>query len=207
MQNTFYFLIHAETKPDTNQPISNWALSEKGITDSQALAKNHPFGFIDSIIISEERKAFQTLMLFRKDIMQPNLEQPEFTKYASLNELDRDPTGYLEKTPYEEAVKSALTSLGEPYKNDIGEWETAKNALTRFSKCIRDIDKETEDQRILVIGHAYTMNLYFARRLNELGNVYDRLQTNGPLDYGIVGKERATPGKHSVITDIAKTRG
>ncbi|MAH07403.1 hypothetical protein CMI38_04095 [Candidatus Pacearchaeota archaeon] len=195
MQNTFYFLRHAETEPDVSKPISNWALSEKGITDSQALAKNHPFGSIDSIIISEERKALQTMIS-----ISPKLGHQNVTKYASLNELDRDLTGYLEKTPYEKAVKSALTNLDEPYKNDIGEWETARDALTRFSKCIDNIDKETEGKRILMIGHAYTINLYFASRLGKLNEVCDRLQTNGPLDWGMVGKNR-------VLIDIAKTKG
>jgi broad specificity phosphatase PhoE len=69
--------------------------------------------------------------------------------------------------------------------------------LDRFSKKIEELDKKYENKKILVVGHGFTINLYFAKLLSVLDEVYDRFNTNDYADWGIVENKK-------VIRDIAK---
>lgn len=187
MNNTFYFLRHEETKRDSIIPISQWVLSEKGQEQAKILAQQKMFDDIKIICSSTEKKAYQTAKpiadKFKKEVI----------KIDEIGELNRDNGGFMEPEEYEQAVKYCLENLNKSVSN----WETATHALERFSNKIEEIDKQYENEKILVVGHGFTLNLYFAKLLDALDTVYERFNTNNYGDWGIV-KE----GK--VIKDIAK---
>ncbi|MBU0530347.1 MAG: histidine phosphatase family protein, partial [Nanoarchaeota archaeon] len=60
MNNKIFFLRHAETKVDSDTPISKWVLTEEGAKQAEELAKSDVFDEIDIIISSDEDKAFLT---------------------------------------------------------------------------------------------------------------------------------------------------
>ena len=176
MNNTFYFLRHGETKKDSNIPISKWLLSDKGEQQSRKVAQEDVFKNIDIIFSSTEKKAYQTAKpiadKLRKEIIQ--LEE--------IGELNRDKGGFMEPQEYEESVKYCFENLDKSMNN----WETAVHALDRFSRKIEELNKQYENKKILIVGHGFTINLYFARLLNNLDQIYKRFYTNDYIDWGAI---------------------
>lgn len=185
MNNTFIFLRHAETQIDKATPISKWGLTEKGITTANKLAKQKMFDHVDVVITSEEQKASNTAKPITHRIQKTIIQCKE------LNELDRDKGKVMEKNEYEKTVEYALT---HPKESKHG-WEPASNALQRFEKKVAQIDAAYENKTILIVGHAYTINLYFAKLQNKLDRVHERLQTNTFCSWGIIKNQK-------VIKDI-----
>ncbi|KKS01324.1 MAG: hypothetical protein UU53_C0014G0011 [Candidatus Curtissbacteria bacterium GW2011_GWC2_41_21] len=99
----------------------------------------------------------------------------------------------MEPYKYEESVKACLENLD----NSVDSWETAAHALNRFSAKIDELDRNYEAKKILVVGHGFTINLYFAKLLGVLDEVYKRFSTNSYADWGVVKND-------AVLKDIAK---
>lgn len=187
MNNTFYFLRHGQTKRDENKPISKWVLSELGEEQARNLTHEDIFKDIDLIFSSTEEKAYQTAKFIADELGK------EITQIEEISELNRDKGGFMEPEKYEESVKYCLEHLDESINN----WEIANHALERFFRKIEELDKQYKNKRILIIGHAFTINLYFAKLLNLLDKAYERFNTNNYADWGVI-KNR------EVIKDIAK---
>ncbi len=187
MNNTFYFLCHGQTKKDHDMPISKWVLSGNGVEQAKKLTQEGIFNNIDIIFSSTEEKANQTAkpiaVALGKEIRQIN----------EIRELNRDKGGFMDADEYKYAVKHCLENQDESLHN----WETATHALDRFSRKIKDLDQEYENKKILIVGHSFTINLYFAKLLGVLNKVYERFNTNEYADWGIVKNEE-------VVKDIAK---
>lgn len=186
MNNTFYFLRHGATQRDNNVPISQWNLSEKGEKEAKFLAEQDFFDEINIILSSSEQKAYQTAKPIADKL------KKEITQVKEISELNRDKGGFMEPEKYEELVKYSLKHLDESVHN----WETAIHALERFTKKIEEIDNQYENKKILVVGHGFTINLYFAKLLGDLNNVYKRFETNNYCDWGTIRNKK-------VIKDIA----
>lgn len=186
MSNTFYFLRHGHTKVDKALSVSQWVLSDRGEEQAKKLAQEEVFKGIDIIISSTEKKAYQTAKpiadALGKEIMQ----------VEEICELDRDKGEFVGPEEYEERVKLCLEHPDESIHN----WETANHALERFSKKVSELDKKYENKKILIVGHGFTINLYFAKLLGILDQGYERLGTNDFADWGIIKNRK-------VVKDIA----
>lgn len=187
MNNTFYLLRHGETKVDGNVPVSRWVLTEKGENQAKQRAEEGIFDEVELIFSSAEEKAYQTAKPIAEKLKKP-IERVE-----ELNELDRDKGAFMEADDYEKAVEECLKNPSEPINN----WETASNALERFAKKIDELDRKYENKIILIVGHGFTINSYFAKLTDALDRVYERLATNDFADWGIIKN-------HKVVRDIAK---
>lgn len=186
MNSTFYFLRHAETKVDKNTPISKWILSEKGKEQARQLAEGGSFDDVDIVCSSAEQKAYQTAKLIAEKLGKA------VTRLAEINELDRDAREFLGPDDYEEKVEYCLKHPSE----SVNSWETVEHALERFEKKIDELDRQYENKKILVVGHGFTINLYFAKLLGVLDGVYERLNKNNFGDWGVVKNQK-------VVKDIA----
>ncbi len=186
MNNTFYFLRHGHTKLDPETPVSRWVLSDKGHRQAKKALDSGAFSDVDVCICSGEVKAFQTI----KPIA--DFLGLEVTRYDELSELNRDASGFMDPVPYEEAVAACLQDRDVSV---IG-WEKANDALARFTKKVAEIDQVYEGKSILIAGHAYTINMYFASLLGQMHRVFERLHTNDFCSWGVVKN-----GK--VVKDIA----
>ncbi|MCL5438975.1 MAG: phosphoglycerate mutase family protein [Patescibacteria group bacterium] len=188
MNNTFYFLRHGQTKKDSNIPISKWILSDKGESQAKKLAKEGVFNNAEIIFSSTEEKAYQTAKPIADKLGK------EIIQLEEISELNRDKGGFMEPETYEDSVKDCLQHLDKSINN----WETANQALERFSRKIEEVDKEYDDKKILVVGHGFTINLYFAKLLGILDTAYERFRANDYADWGIVKN-------YQVVKDIAKS--
>ena len=186
MNNTFYFLRHGETEKDLNVLISQWKLSEKGEEQARKLADENTFSEVDIVIASTEEKAYQTAKPIADKLKR------EIIRIEEISELNRDKGGFMGAENYEKTLKYCLENLDKSLHN----WETAEHALERFSKKIEQIDKEYENKKILVVGHGFIINLYFAKLLNALSIVHERFNTNEYADWGVIKNGQ-------VIKDIA----
>lgn len=187
MNNTFYFLRHGETKVDRIVPVSRWVLTEKGENQAKQRAEEGIFDEVELIFSSHEEKAYQTAKPIAEKLKKP-IERVE-----ELNELDRDKGAFMEAEDYEKAIEDCLKHQSESVNN----WETATHALERFEKKINELEKENENKKILVVGHGFTINSYFAKLTDALDRVYERLATNDFADWGIIKNQK-------VVRDIAK---
>lgn len=187
MNNTFYFLRHGETKVDKNAPISRWVLSEKGAAQAKQLATEGVFKDVDLIFSSTEDKAFKTALPIAESLGK------EAVRLSEIVELNRDSGIFMGADKYEKTIKQCLEHPDKSFNN----WETANHALERFSSKISDLDKDYQNKKILVVGHGFTLNMYFAKLLNAPDKVYKRFNTNNFADWGIVKNQK-------VVKDIAK---
>lgn len=187
MNNTFYFLRHGETKVDKSTPISKWVLSGTGESQAKQLSQEGVFNDIDFIFSSTEEKAYETAL--------PTAESlgKEVTKLEEIVELNRDNGVFMEAEEYERTIKQCL----ERPDKSLNNWETANHALERFSEKISELDKLYENKNILVVGHGFTINMYFAKLLGVLDKVYERLSRNNFADWGKIKNQK-------VVKDIAK---
>ncbi|UCC21181.1 MAG: histidine phosphatase family protein [Promethearchaeota archaeon] len=186
--NTIIFLRHAETKIDKNIMVSHWKLTEKGKIEASHISKLDLFKDLDLIISSNEEKAFMTAIPFSERL------HKEIIRDESLNEINRDKGNYINTN--QEYLK--ILKLCLAYRNkSFNYWETVNNALKRFSKKIQDFDLKYTNKKILIVSHGVVINLYFAKVLGKLDNVFDRWSTNTFCDYGII-----RDGK--VLKDIAQ---
>lgn len=187
MHNTFFLLRHGKTKVDREISISEWELSPEGEEQAKRLADEGIFSEIDVVISSTETKAYQTAKPIADRVGK------EIIQIKELSELDRDTGKFMQAEEYEKAVKNCL----EHPDQSVNNWETVSHALQRFSKKIDELDKEYENKKILVVGHGFTINAYFAKLLGT-SNVYERLSTNNFADWGVIKN-------HKVIKDISKS--
>lgn len=185
--NILILLRHAETKIDKNIKISKWFLTERGKRDAESLSKLDSFKDIDLIITSDEAKAYQTAYPLAEKL------QLEIIKDENLNELNRDQGKFLEKDEYLKTMVLCMANREQSYNK----WETAISALKRFSKKVKDIDSRFSNKKILIVAHGGVINLYFAKILDKLDEVFNRILSNSFCDYGIIQDGR-------VIKDIAK---
>lgn len=178
--NTFYFLRHGGTKRDKNVSISKWIISDKGEQQAKDVANRGIFNDIDLIFSSSEQKAYQTAKPIADKLGK------EIKQLEQISELNRDNGGFMKPEEYEEAIKFCIEHLDQSLHN----WETAIHALDRFSKKIEELDKEYENKRILIVGHGFTINLYFSKLLGVLSDVYKRFNTNSYADWGIIKNQK-----------------
>ena len=186
--NTLILVRHAETKVDENTIISNWILTEKGQKDAINLFRLELFNDVDIIITSAEEKSFQTANALSKRLHKKVLRDEK------LNEISRDKGRYLRtKDEYLKTLKLCVTNRTQSYNN----WETSNHALERFSKAIHEIDSRFLKKKILIVAHGGVLNLYFAKIIEQLDIVFERMLTNTFCDYGIIQNSK-------IIKDIAK---
>jgi len=186
--NTFIFIRHAETKVDKKLEISKWNLTEKGVIEALRISNDDLFQYVNIIITSNEEKAYQTAFPFSEKLKKIIIRE------ADLNEIYRDKGKFLSNDDYLKTMKLCLENRDLSY-ND---WETANNALKRFSEKIKEIDSRYSSKKILIVSHGGVINLYFAKKLGQLENIYKRVLTNSFCDYGIIQNGQ-------IIKDIAKT--
>ncbi len=189
MNNTFYFLRHAETEVDKNLPVSEWTLSENGIKQAEELANTDIFADINIVISSDEGKAHQTAKPIAEKL------EKEIIRIPELNEIDRDKGAFLEKEKFDETIKSCLTNLNKSINN----WETASHALERFSRQIEKLDSKHENVKMLIVSHGCVINLYFAKILDKLDEAFERWLRNTLCDWGIIKNSE-------VIKDIVRMK-
>ena len=187
MNNTFYLLRHGKTKIDPNIPVSKWKLSEEGEMQAEKLAKEGKFDDVNTIFSSTEDKAFKTALPTAKKLSK------EVVMLEAICELNRDNGEFLKLDEYEKNIKQCLKNPDRSFNN----WEKASHALDRFSKQISELDKTHSNQKILVVGHGFTINMYFAKLLGVFNNTYERLSKNDFADWGVIKNQE-------VVVDIAK---
>ena len=187
MNNTFYFLRHGQTNVDRSVSISKWVLSDTGEVQAKQLDKEGIFKDIDLIFSSTEEKAYKTALPIADSLGK------DVTKLEEIVELNRDKGAFITAEEYEKTIKQCLDHQMESVNN----WETAAHALDRFSDKISELDKEYDNKKILVVGHGFTINLYFAKLLGALDKAHERLNTNNFADWGIVRNL-------TVVKDIAE---
>lgn len=187
MNNTFYFLRHGRTKVDRNVPISKWVLSETGEVQAKQLVQEDVFKDVDLIFSSTEEKAYQTALPIAQSLGK------EVIRLEEIVELNRDNGVFLQVEEYEKTIKQCLENSDESFNN----WETATHALERFERKIEELDNQYQNKKILVVGHGFTINLYFAKLLGVLDRVYERLNANNFTCWGIIRNQK-------VVKDIAK---
>ena len=187
MSTTIYFLRHGKTAVNPNTPISQWILSEEGLRQAATVTDNLNFQDVDVIVASGEEKAFQTVKALAEKLGK------EVVRIHELGELDRDKGGHMGMEEYERTTQACFVHPTESIRN----WETAEHALNRFSDAVERIKAEYTDKKVLICGHGHTFNLYFAKLLDQIDRVYERMKTNTAGDWGIVKDDK-------VLKDLGK---
>lgn len=165
MNNTFFFLRHAETEKNPSVNAVEWGLSASGMERAKKLAESGVFDEVDMVISSEEKKAFQTAKAVAEKLGQ------KIIKIAEFNEVKRGDS-FLAKEEFEKLKREKLEDLD--CKKDGG--ESAREALERFESGLEKVNKLYEGKKILIVSHGTILSLYFAKIADKMDSIYDRWQ-------------------------------
>jgi len=176
MNNTIYFLRHAETEVDEELPVSQWQLSTRGKLQADMLLKEKAFKKVNIIVTSDEDKAYDTAYPIARKLGKT------IDRFKQLNELNRDKSGYMQKEKWNFAVKYGMKN---PDKSKAG-WEKGSAALRRFTDKIEELDLAYNKRKILVVSHGIVLHMYFANKLGKMQFAFERMMKSKFCDWGTV---------------------
>jgi len=180
VNNTIYFLRHAETKKDPSNPPSQWELSEIGRKKSEDIAKKSEFSDVDLIISADEKKSYQTAEPLAKKLGK------EVIRIKELNEINRDKGGFLDIQEYSRTKRMMFM---DPDFSAHG-WETARSALERFSRAVEEIDRKYDNKKILIVASGTVITLYFALLQDDFRSLIVRWKKLDFCEWGAVENGR-----------------
>ncbi|MBT4376976.1 histidine phosphatase family protein [archaeon] len=176
MENEIIFIRHAQTKMDKEIPINDWDLTEEGYIHSEKVKDIDKFQDVDVLISSNEKKAYLTIKPLADKMGK------EIIKIKNLGEIERVNSEMMPTEEYKEMKVKVFQDLDF---TDHG-WETCNHALERFSKTVKEIDKQYENKKIIISSHGTMMTLYFAKLQGKLDDLMSRWKSLGFCDYGII---------------------
>ena len=180
MSNSLYFLRHAETQIQQDKPAREWNLTKSGERSTLELAESQVISKINWIIHSSEMKARQTADIISNVINVEKYELPE------IDELRRDHKGLLSKEEYRARVRLALTD----WEQNVPDWESGEDALSRFMEGVRRINIMFHDKNILIVSHGLILTLYFSSLTHFWKIAYERWTQLKFLSWGLVRDDK-----------------
>ena len=167
MRRLFY-ITHADVVQDPEVPVTDWALSARGIARHRALAARMPP--LGAVFSSAERKAREgaTLLAGAQGLTARTV--------LALHENDRSSTGYLPPVEFE-AMADAF--FARPRERVRG-WERAIDAQYRIVATLRRIVPECRAGDIAVVAHGGVGALLRAHLLGaSIDRSHDQPQGTG----------------------------
>lgn len=184
MNNTLFFLRHANTQKKSKIHPTLWGLSDDWKKTAWKIANIFEFQDIEVIICSEEMKTYLTVKPLADKLW------IKIKKNKDLNELKRT-WKYLTKKEFDEYKRKTFEDLDFKYM-----WaESWQEALDRFVNALEKIQWKYLNKKILISSHWTILSLYFAYIQNKLDQWYERFLK---IWFGSWG----TIKKNSVIKDI-----
>lgn len=174
---------HPEIIPDVS--AKEWRLSPTGQVRSKVLAETLAPFLPDLIFSSLEPKAIETAQIAAAQLDKP------YKSCTGLHEPDRTGVGFMDREPFETAVKNFFE---QPDKLVFGN-ETANQALERFSKAVKAIERDYPDKNIVVVAHGTVITL-FVNQFNQIEpfSFWEKLD----LPSFVV----LSPGEHKLIKTV-----
>lgn len=160
--NTYIFLRHGETVKDPNTPAINWGLTDETQEALNKLAAESAFDTIEVIYSSNEHKAIKSAEPFAKKLG-ISIQQQD-----GLEEVHRG-EAYLSDEEFK-ALKQ--TKLEDRDSNPDG-GESSNTALKRFIAAMEEIDRNHENETILISSHGTILALYFCHVAGDFTNIFD----------------------------------
>ncbi len=169
------FLRHAETEKDSQTHPSLWILSEAGQKQAEDFSRLDICKEIDSIYISNEKKA----LLTAEPVCRKTGKNPIAMSF--FNEVQRGDK-FFSKEEFEEEKKKQLLDLD--YQAFGG--ESGHEALLRFTEGIEKIMANSPDKTVLIVTHGTILNIYFADLLGQSDILYERWQQTPFCAFGVL---------------------
>ncbi len=155
--DTLLLIRHSlpDIKPETSS--TEWVLSGVGRERCKSLAKLIKEYAPQTIVTSDEMKAFQTGAIIAR-----NLDIP-VTIFENLHEHKRDPNGFKDQVGFEQCMADFFS-----HPNDLifGK-ETAEQALQRFSNSLEAVLSHYPGGNIAVVTHGTVMTLWVTHLTGE----------------------------------------
>ncbi len=174
--NRIIFFRHAETKLESERPVSLWDLTSEGAKVAEEILDSGEFDGVDVIYSSSEPKALQTINYLAERV------DKEVVQVKDLGEINRDSGGLLSDEEYKETKRKVFAD----FNYSAHGWETANSALERFKAAVEKIDSEHSGETIMIASHGTVMVLYFADLLGKLDDLYSFWDQLGFCDHWIV---------------------
>lgn len=139
-----YFITHPEVVVDSETPVPEWSLSERGLARMELLLNQPWISGVTSVYSSTEKKAVDGA-----NVLARNNSLPVQT-VAELGENDRSSTGYL---PAKEFESIADQFFAAP-KDSVCGWETAEAAQSRIVQAAHEITSTDKSEgSIAIVSH------------------------------------------------------
>ena len=139
-----YFISHPEVIVDSETPVPEWSLSERGLVRMHLSLQQPWVSDITAIYCSTEKKAIDGAEVLAERCTLP------IHQVAELGENDRSSTGFL---PAKEFEAIADQFFAAPQDSVLG-WETADAAQQRIVAAVTKITDEDESSgAIAIVSH------------------------------------------------------
>lgn len=167
-----YLVRHALTRPDPAQPAAGWALDPAGSADLARMASLPHWGGVGRIVSSPEPKALLTAEAIRS-----RHELPPAATFDDLREIHK--AGWTDR--HDEVMAEFFREPGRPA---LPGWETASDALARFSACVDWLVAKGGD--LILVSHGVVLSLYLADLLGQSHVRYDDWRSIRMPDFALV---------------------
>ena len=138
-----HFITHPEVAIDPAIPITEWALSARGVERARRLAARPAMAGLRAIASSMERKATETAAILAAPPALP------VRAFAALGENDRSATGYLPRAAFE---ATADLFFAHPEASIRG-WERAVDAQARIVAAVAAVLAEAPAGDVAIVAH------------------------------------------------------
>lgn len=164
-----YFITHPDVEIDPSIPVTDWSLSDTGITRMQKMLSLDWVSSIDHLFSSTEKKAIDGAQIVSRELKIP------FKTIEDLGENDRSSTGYLPAAEFEVVADQFFA---EPSKSVRG-WETASDAQSRIVRTTNKILQNKNSKAVTaIVSHGavgtllmcYLNNWPISRQHDQPGN-------------------------------------
>ncbi|MCK0149477.1 phosphoglycerate mutase family protein [Marivita sp. S6314] len=145
------FVTHPEVAVDPDVPVTQWALSQRGIARAQAFARSEVLRDVAHIWSSAERKAQDTAAILSSALGVDVQTDPK------LGENDRSATGFLPPDHFETAADAFFAQPDQSFEG----WETARAAQARIVLAVTTLCKTQGPGDILIVSHGAVGTLLY----------------------------------------------
>jgi broad specificity phosphatase PhoE len=148
-----FLITHAHTEQNRAADASSWSLSESGMAQAEALARQPFWDEVQRLIVSREAKTLLTV--------RPVLAERQLPVWVDCRFDEVRRTGWTEN--YVAQVERLFDC---PEESAMG-WEPAAQALRRFLRAVGDLTDRFAPQTCALVGHGLTLSLYRAYLLRR----------------------------------------
>ena len=158
MSRSVYFITHPNVVISREVPVTEWPLSELGLSRMSAGLEQSWVREVSAVYCSAERKAIDGARILAQHLAL------DFTALAELGENDRSATGFLQPHEFEQVADAFFAHPSESVRG----WERAIDAQERIVRAVEHAVRSNSGAgSIAIVSHGAVGTLLYCHFAGE----------------------------------------